>query len=387
MKQLFLLKALLAISFSLMAGGPAKTYKNPVVNYSLPDPTVIKGEDGYFYLYATEDIRNLPIHRSKDLVNWESVGTAFTPETRPTFESKGNLWAPDINKIGHKYVLYYSMSRWGSEWTCGIGVAASDKPEGPFKDHGMMFRSNEIGVQNSIDPFYIEDGGKKYMFWGSFRGIYGIELTADGLAIKPGAEKKQIAGTAYEGTYIHKKNGYYYMFASIGTCCEGLKSTYQTVVGRSNSLWGPYLDKHGKAMMENNHEVLIRKNKAFVGTGHNAELMTDEAGNDWILYHGVNVSNPHGRVLLLDRIYWKNGWPMVKGASASTRSIHDSPRCNAPLASPFALITIHYFTVNQVVGSIIFIQHIRYRDVRPWSYIILCCLKYKSTATPYSSYC
>lgn len=95
------------------------------------------------------------------------------------------------------------------------------------------------------------------------------------------------------------------MFASIGTCCEGLKSTYQTVVGRSNSLWGPYLDKHGKAMMENNHEVLIRKNKAFVGTGHNAELMTDEAGNDWILYHGVNVSNPHGRVLLLDRIYWK----------------------------------------------------------------------------------
>lgn len=73
-------------------------------------------------------------------------------------------------------------------------------------------------------------------------------------------------------------------------------------------------------MMENNHEVLIRKNKAFVGTGHNAELMTDEAGNDWILYHGVNVSNPHGRVLLLDRIYWKNGWPMVKGASASTES-------------------------------------------------------------------
>ena len=45
-----------------------------------------------------------------------------------------------------------------------------------------------------------------------------------------------------------------------------------------------------------------------------------KAGNDWILYHGVNVSNPHGRVLLLDRIYWKNGWPMVKGASASTES-------------------------------------------------------------------
>ena len=56
----------------------------------------------------------------------------------------------------------------GGEWTCGIGVATADKPEGPFVDHGMMFRSNEIGVQNSIDPFYIEDGGRKYMFWGVF---------------------------------------------------------------------------------------------------------------------------------------------------------------------------------------------------------------------------
>lgn len=320
MKKLFLLEVLLAVSLSLMAGGPAKTYKNPVVNYSLPDPTVIKGDDGYFYLYATEDIKHLPIHRSKDLVNWESAGTAFTSETRPTFEPKGGLWAPDINKIGDKYVLYYSMSRWGGEWTCGIGVAIADKPEGPFKDIGMMFRSNEIGVQNSIDPFYIEDEGRKYLFWGSFRGIYGAELTADGLALKPDAEKKQIAGTAYEGTYIHKKNGYYYMFGSTGTCCEGLKSTYQTVVGRSKSLWGPYLNKKGESMMDNYHEVLIHKNKSFVGTGHNAELITDKKNNDWILYHGVSVENPHGRVLLLDKVSWKSGWPVVKGNSASLKS-------------------------------------------------------------------
>ena len=115
-----------------MAGKPVKSYQNPVINYSLPDPSIIKGEDGYYYLYATEDIRNLPIHRSKDLVEWEYVGTAFTKSTRPNFEPKGGLWAPDINKIGDKYVLYYSMSVWGGEWTCGIGCATADKPEGPF---------------------------------------------------------------------------------------------------------------------------------------------------------------------------------------------------------------------------------------------------------------
>ena len=49
------------------------TYQNPVVNKSLPDPTIVKAEDGFFYLYATENIRNVPIHRSSDLVNWEDV--------------------------------------------------------------------------------------------------------------------------------------------------------------------------------------------------------------------------------------------------------------------------------------------------------------------------
>lgn len=299
-------------------------YKNPVVDYSLPDPTVIKGDDGYFYLYATEDIRNLPIHRSKDLVNWEFLGTAFTDENRPDFEPNGGIWAPDINKIDDKYVLYYSMSVWGGEWTCGIGCAVSDHPEGPFKDCGMMFRSNGIKVQNSIDPFYIEDNGHKYLFWGSFRGIYAIELSEDGLSLKSGSSPVQIAGTAYEGTYIHKRGGYYYMFASIGSCCEGLKSTYTTVVGRSTSLFGPYLDKKGQSMMDNHHEILIHKNDSFVGTGHNSEIVSDNAGTDWLFYHAVSVANPDGRVLMLDKIDWIDGWPSVEGNSPSVKS--EKPR-------------------------------------------------------------
>ncbi|WP_436414911.1 family 43 glycosylhydrolase [Petrimonas sp.] len=299
---------------------PKDTYHNPVINYSLPDPTIIKASDGYFYLYATEDIRNTPIHKSKNLIDWELVGTAFTNETRPTFEPRGGLWAPDINYINGKYVLYYSMSVWGGEWTCGIGVATSDKPEGPFTDHGKLFRSNEIGVQNSIDQFYIEENGRKYLFWGSFRGIYAIELSDDGLSLKAGAEKRQIAGTAYEGVYIHKRNGYYYMFASIGSCCEGLKSTYTTVVGRSDNLFGPYLDKQGRSMMDNRHEILIGKNDKFVGTGHNSEIVQDKKGQDWIFYHGVSVANPKGRVLLMDKVSWVNNWPVVEGGSPSLKA-------------------------------------------------------------------
>lgn len=296
-------------------------YQNPVINYSLPDPTIIKARDGYFYLYATEDIRNTPIHRSKDLVTWEKIGTAFTNATRPTFEPRGGLWAPDINYINDRYVLYYSMSVWGGEKTCGIGVATADKPEGPFTDHGKLFRSNEIGVQNSIDQFYIEQKDRKYLFWGSFRGIYAIELSADGLSLKPGAEKRQVAGTAYEGTYIHRRNGYYYLFASIGTCCNGLNSTYTTVVGRSRDLFGPYVNKEGKSMMDNHHEIVIQKNDKFVGTGHNSEIVQDKKSRDWIFYHAVSVDNPKGRVLMMDQIRWENDWPYIEGGTPSLKAV------------------------------------------------------------------
>jgi arabinan endo-1,5-alpha-L-arabinosidase len=305
---------------------PENVYRNPILNISLPDPTIIKAENGDFYLYATEDISNTPIYKSANLVDWQFVGTAFTDFTRPTFEPNGGLWAPDINFINGKYVLYYSMSVWGGEWTCGIGVATADKPEGPFTDHGRLFRSNEINVQNSIDQFYIEEDGKKYLFWGSFSGIYYIELSDDGLSIKPGAEKQQVAGIAYEGVYIYPRNGFYYMFASIGSCCRGLESTYTTVVARSESLFGPYVDKQGQSMMNNNHEEIISKNNKFVGTGHNSEIVRDDKGQDWIFYHAVSVDKPQGRVLMMDKVQWNNDWPFIKGGSPSL--IADKPLFN-----------------------------------------------------------
>ncbi|WP_461533153.1 family 43 glycosylhydrolase [Sinomicrobium sp.] len=297
-------------------------YANPVVAQSLPDPTVIRAQDGMYYLYATEDIRNTPIMRSKDLVSWEQVGTAFTDETRPTFEPGGGLWAPDIQFINGQYVLYYSMSVWGGEWTCGIGVATSDSPEGPFTDHGKLFQSEDIGVQNSIDPNLVEDNGKKYLFWGSFRGIYMIEMNDDGLSVKEGAEKQQVAGTWFEGVNIHKRDNYYYMFASIGSCCEGINSTYQLVVGRSENLAGPYVNRSGTDMMVNGYTLVIDKNESFVGNGHSSEIVQDDAGNDWILYHGVRTSDPSGRVLMLDQIQWdEEGWPYITSGTPSTAAM------------------------------------------------------------------
>ena len=53
-------------------------YRNPIIGKSIPDPTAIRVKDGTFYLYGTEDTRNTPRYKSKNLVDWDFIGTAFT---------------------------------------------------------------------------------------------------------------------------------------------------------------------------------------------------------------------------------------------------------------------------------------------------------------------
>ena len=288
------------------------TNRQPVIDMSAPDPTVIRAEDGTFYLYATEDMRNVPIFHSANLVDWKLVGTTFTDNSRPKWLPKGGIWAPDIQRVGGKYHLYYAKSVWGGEWDAGIGVAVSNNPAGPFVDRGCMFTSKQIGIQNCIDPFYIEDGGKKYLFFGSFHGIYGVELTADGLHVKQGAKPCEVAGTFMEATYIRRRGGYYYLFGSTGTCCEGARSTYRITIGRSKSLFGPYVDKAGQRLLDNHYNILLDKDDSVLGPGHNAGLITDDAGNDYMFYHGFKASDPDaGRVVWLSRIVWADGWPSM----------------------------------------------------------------------------
>lgn len=304
-----------------------KEYTNPVIDRSAPDPTVIRDKDGTFYLYGTENTRNIPIFKSKDMVTWVFAGTAFTDATRPSWDGKHSLWAPEIRYIDGKYVLYYSWARWGDEWNSNVGVAVSASPEGPFKDLGCLIEAKEIGVQNSIDQFYIEDKGKHYMFWGSFRGIYAVELEKDGLSVKRGKDgepvlKKQVCGTAFEGVNIYKKGKYYYLFASVGACCNGAKSTYKTVVGRSKDILGPYVDRNGKDMLDNGYELVLQGNATWAGPGHNSIIQTDDAGQEWLIYHGyMKATADKGRVVLLDKLQWtEDGWPYVEGNVPSDKA-------------------------------------------------------------------
>ena len=302
------------------------TYTNPVIIFSsVADPTVIRTDEG-FYLYATQTNSYwIPIYFSKDLVNWEFKRSAFRKATRPTEDvlpGGGAFWAPEIRYINGKYVLYFSWAKWGDGSISYTAVATSDSPVGDFLNAKPLLITDDFG-SNCIDQFYYEEDGKKYMFVGSFNGIYVTELTDDGLSVKRGADgkpvlKKQVCGRAFEGTNIYKKGKYYYLFASINNCCpnNGMDSKYKVVVGRSENLLGPYVDRKGKDMLDNSWELVLEGDgETFFGPGHNSIIIPDDAGTDWMIYHSYVKENGTvgGRLGMLDRIVWSaDGWPTIK---------------------------------------------------------------------------
>ena len=306
------------ICFNLSA---AETYVNPVLPLNFPDPTVIKGDDGLFYAYATQGrLGDIPIFRSADLVDWQYVSNAFPEKSRrPDLLPGGNLWAPDIIKIGDSYVLIYSQSKWGEEHKNGLGIAVADNPSGPFTDKGKLFTSDEIGVQNSIDPsLFLDDDGRLYLLWGSFSGLFMAEMNPETLELKD-KDLKQVAGSLFEGSHIFKRDGKYFLFASKGTCCEGEKSSYEVVVGKSDSPLGPYVDQDGNPLLENNYTLVITGDEVCKGPGHGSRIITDDAGQTWYLFHGyLSGRADEGRMMWLDKIDWdEEGWPYLYGGSPS----------------------------------------------------------------------
>src|SRR5688572_17634397 len=147
------------------------------------DPTMAK-EGDYHYVIITGDAQRpntyLPIKRSKDLVHWTEVGSVFTQLPSWVIQELGttpaDAWAPELVRVGGRWALYYSASRFGTQNSV-IGLVTSPtldpaSPRYQWTDQGMVLRSNP-GVDdfNAIDPEYVADGdGGAWLAFGSFWG-------------------------------------------------------------------------------------------------------------------------------------------------------------------------------------------------------------------------
>ncbi|WP_315092912.1 family 43 glycosylhydrolase [uncultured Cellulomonas sp.] len=331
-------------------GGGSTPYTNPVsagFADTYADPAVIRGKDGWWYAYGTTDplregegTRHLiPMSRSADLVTWEYVGDAFTEDTRPAWADRDRgaaLWAPDVRYVDGQYRMYVVVT----ETTLtpepsdnAIGVATAPTPTGPWTPSGTPVVGPRPGAGGgflwTFDPSHVVGpDGTEHLFYGSYYGgIWVTELSDDGSTAV--GEPVQVAiDNKYEGAYVVQRDGWWYLFASSANCCAGPTTGYSVHVGRSRDLTGPYLDREGVPLNQSRAggtPVLAPNGNRWVGTGHNA-VVTDLAGQDWIVYHAIDRSDPYldgtdginERPMLLDRLDWVDGWPTARaGAWAS----------------------------------------------------------------------
>ena len=306
------------------------TYTNPVYALDFADPTVIRGHDGVFYAYATNSgssaaFRNIQVAKSNDLVTWRLVGDAL-PQ-KPVWADR-DFWAPHVlyDAAKKQYFLYYSGESPDEKIGKCIGVAVSDKPEGPFKDTGKPLVCGEGFI--NIDPMAFDDPitGQKWLYWGSAHvPIHVQELADDRVSFKTNARPIAIVSPyqdseyskLIEGAWMHYRKGYYYLFYSGDNCC-GDKANYAVMVSRARKADGAF--EAFQEMPGKGSAPILKKNVTWLAPGHNS-VITDDAGDDWLVYHAISTDaalKSKGRVMLIDRLRYQDDWPYVETQSPAT---------------------------------------------------------------------
>jgi xylan 1,4-beta-xylosidase len=304
----------------------AQTYTNPVIAGDFPDPSVIRvGED--FYATATSGgwSPHFPILHSRDLVNWKVIGAVF--DKKPAW-AKGDFWAPEITVDKGRFFVYYTARRdegAGKKGTLCVAVAVAEKPDGTWQDKGALV-CQEMG---SIDAFFIRDeNDKPFLIWkedGNDRGqptwLYAQELDESGTKLKGKPKKLFRNDSAWEnhvveGSYIIRRNGWFYHFYSGNACC-GRSCRYALGVARSKTLLGKW-EKNPK-------NPILKENETWQCPGHGS-IVTTADGRDFLLYHAYRKRSDAfniGREALLDEIEWTpDGWAAInngRGASTSAK--------------------------------------------------------------------
>ena len=330
--------SLLAVLLALdMTAGAQRAYDLEGDVARTHDPSIAKEKNAY-YVFATgkaPDGGQMAIRCSEDLTHWKLCGHVFDQLPAWIHEiSPGttDLWAPDISYSHGVYRLYYAYSLFGKN-TSGIALATNKtldphSPEYKWVDQGVVLKSTADDDFNAIDPNYIED--ELHHAWLAFGSFWsGIKLRAlDATTGKLAAADTKLYALAarqkpaeveapqpnlpanwqaIEAPFLVRHEGFYYLFVSFDLCCRGIKSTYRTMVGRSLSVTGPYLDQAGKPLLQGGGTALLTANGRWLGPGGES-VLSGQGEPDLIVFHAYDAKT--GRpALQISTLRWDGGWP------------------------------------------------------------------------------
>jgi arabinan endo-1,5-alpha-L-arabinosidase len=263
---------------------------------------------------------NLPIKTSTDRVAFRNAGVVFpggAPWTTQYTGGSANLWAPDLSFHNGQYYLYYSASTFGSNNSAIFLATSPTGATGSWTNQGLVIATTTASNYNAIDPnLFIDAQNQWWLTFGSFwtgikmiriNGGTGRRSTTD-TAVRSLAGRPSSAGNAIEAPFLFRHGSFSYLFVSFDRCCQGARSTYRVMVGRSSAVGGPYVDRNGVAMTAGGGTEILAGHGSIHGPGHEAVL--SDVDSDLLVYH--YYADDNSSKLGINLLGWDSaGWPFV----------------------------------------------------------------------------
>lgn len=297
---------MLGLATLLLCGGQAQAKKkrmsgNPIITgwYADPEGTVMDGRYWVFPTYSAPYGEQLffDAFSSRDLVTWTKHERVL--EQKNISWLRQALWAPAILEKDGRYYLFFGANDVHEGEVGGIGVAVSDRPEGPYKDALGRPLINEIvnGAQ-PIDQFvFRDDDGQYYMFYGGWGHCNMCRMSDDLLSIVPWEDGQKFhevtpSKSYVEGPFMMKRNGKYYFMWSEGGWTG---PDYCVAYAMADSPMGPFR-RIGK--------ILERDPEVATGAGHHSVIQVPGKDEYYIIYHRRPLSETDGnsRETCIDRL-------------------------------------------------------------------------------------
>jgi beta-xylosidase len=259
-----------------------RTSGNPVFPGWYADPEIVIFNKT-FWIYPTWSAKYkeqvfLDAFSSPDLVKWTKHSHVL--DTSAVKWAWMAMWAPAVfEKDGRYFLLFGANDIQNDNEKGGIGIAVSDKPEGPFKDYlGKPLVDKFYNGAQPIDQFVFKDkDGQYYLIYGGWKHCNIARLNKDFTGFLPfpdGTTFKEITPDKYvEGPCMYIRNGKYYFMWSEGGWTG---PDYSVAYAVSDNLLGPF-KRIGR--------ILEQDTTIANGAGHHS-LVEVQGKDEWyIVYH------------------------------------------------------------------------------------------------------
>jgi arabinan endo-1,5-alpha-L-arabinosidase len=270
------------------------------------DPSTIVECDGKYYTFGTGQGGLI----SEDGWTWYGGGV------RP-----GGGAAPDALKIGNRYLVVYGATGGGGNHKGAIltmwnNTLDPKSPNFKYSEPVVVATSDGYEENDAIDPGLLLDptNGRLWLTYGTYFGfIRLVELdpkTGQRITRKKRNKPVDVAATCEASTLVYR-DGWYYLLATHGSCCDGANSTYNVVVGRSKKVTGPYLDNVGRDMMEGGGKMVAATRGGLIGPGHFGHMILENGVEKMSIHYEADLEQGGRSVLAILPLVWKDGWPVA----------------------------------------------------------------------------